>query len=1037
MMLTAEEDRERFLSIGGGGDRGDRIVLRAKCSISQRKAGHVLDLVVKAALLHRWAKKAVKRAVRSPASRAADIHGVSLAPPASSAKYDYVIVGGGAAGCALAARLSEDASVTVCILEAGEDLGTFKRAAPALAGQPAMDSGADWGFEAQLGKGWEALPTSGKTATATATTEPAVPHVSPPDSAARASATTAGGASSGSKSAVIPLSRGRALGGTSALSNLLHVRGDPATYDAWAAKEGCSGWGYFDMLPYFKRSEAARVYGDRLGVRGAGGAVPVRLAASWRHLHPSTRRFLAEAKGALSPPATSTNTTGTSTTGTSADIADDTAADFIVSPASDELADKEICGGADFDDGFDYNGAVHAGAGVAQVTVNNNTRCDPAWSYLTPAVLTRPNLHVATGARVTRVIFDGDRATGVRYCCPLPRKGGGSGSGSGSSGSLLETNLAGNETRGRERRLPDRRNHDFAAAAAAGPEISVLATREVLLCAGAVCSPWLLLLSGVGPRKDLAEKGVPVVADLEGVGANLVAPAAVPCYFSALDKDNKALARTRTGAVRRAHRSWRNLLHLPLKVFQVARFVWKGRGAGRGGSLARPPVEALVHARRDSTREKLTYANAVASSSKDTADAGGDGGGLRAGLHQPPVDLQLAFSPFLPSAETLKRQHTGGDTHRGYFSGSRSRLEGGDKSDYARSVEANVLQEKDGCTVMVALTQPRSRGSVKLVSTDPMAAPEICLNLLADVLDRQTMVDGITFARAIMKDTHYLIDDKLSSHRLVQTVVDTQPRSSRTILPHLNNLHNTFYSTFQHRNSMTACTHAVAGTCLMGPAGSQAAVVDAELRVHKVSGIRIIGSAVAPVPLSGGMHSAAATIAMAERAADIIKDSRVSEEHHRVSLCRRIMSGGVIASETQDAAAQVDNTYSCGGGNADTSFPRLPTDGQKAPGEDPIADLQTPSLTEDKKQAKNCTDFKVNEGSDGCSGNSGGSVMDASSWTNLAPPSPPKREVTPSSLASNSAVTTRPPVVASSTADEAMSVTVVDGSDHWNLIEDF
>jgi choline dehydrogenase len=166
--------------------------------------------------------------------------------------FDYVIVGGGTAGCVLAARLSEDRDARVLLLEAGsaEPLPAMAAAAarPGLAG-----SAVDWaGFTtAQADAGMLAYP------------------------------------------------RGRGLGGSGAVNAMAHLRGHRAVYDAWAAG-GAPGWGHDSLLPYFKRSEDAA--GRDPALRGAGG--PVRVAPVPETSRHPAARALAEALRALGIPAT-------------------------------------------------------------------------------------------------------------------------------------------------------------------------------------------------------------------------------------------------------------------------------------------------------------------------------------------------------------------------------------------------------------------------------------------------------------------------------------------------------------------------------------------------------------------------------------------------------------------------------------------------------------------------------------------------------------------------------------------------------------
>ena len=121
----------------------------------------------------------------------------------------------------------------------------------------------------------------------------------------------------------------------------------------------------------------------------------------------------------------------------------------------------------------DFNGAAQAGAGLYQVTQKNGARASAADAYLKPA-LRRGNLTVWTNVQVARILMEGGRASGVEFF---------------------------------QKQSPDRQQ--------------IRAAKEVILCAGAVGSPHLLLLSGIGPRRELEAFNIPVVADLEGVGGNL------------------------------------------------------------------------------------------------------------------------------------------------------------------------------------------------------------------------------------------------------------------------------------------------------------------------------------------------------------------------------------------------------------------------------------------------------------------------------------------------------------------------------------
>ena len=211
--------------------------------------------------------------------------------------------------------------------------------------------------------------------------------------------------------------RGKVLGGSSSINAMIYVRGHRRDYDDWAAL-GNPGWSYEEVLPYFKRAENNERGADTF--HGAGGPLNV---ADLR----CPNRF---------------------------------------SPIFVQAAVQAGCVA-----NADFNGAEQEGVGVYQVTQRNGERFSAAKAYLTPH-RGRTNLHVLTGAHVTRIVLEARRAVGVEF------------------------------------RL--------------GGELKRLdAKREVVLSAGALQSPQLLMLSGVGPGAELQRSGLAVLHDLPGVGANL------------------------------------------------------------------------------------------------------------------------------------------------------------------------------------------------------------------------------------------------------------------------------------------------------------------------------------------------------------------------------------------------------------------------------------------------------------------------------------------------------------------------------------
>jgi choline dehydrogenase-like flavoprotein len=290
-----------------------------------------------------------------------------------SGEFDYVIAGGGSAGCVLAGRLSEDPAVRVCLLEAGDAGDSWLVNTPAAVALVVPTSIRNWAFET--------VPQPGL----------------------------------GGRRGYQP--RGRTLGGSSAINAMIYVRGHRSDYDRWATM-GNAGWSYNDVLPYFKRAENNETLDGEY--HGRGGPLNV---ASLRTGNRFQEIFLAAAAQA----------------------------GYARNP--------------------DFNGAEQEGVGVYQVTQKDGERWSAARAYLQPH-LARPNLKVVTGAKATRILMDGMRATGIE--CSV-------------SGKLMT----------------------FKARA------------ESIVSAGSLQSPQLLMLSGIGDGEELRRHGIPVVHHLPGVGRNL------------------------------------------------------------------------------------------------------------------------------------------------------------------------------------------------------------------------------------------------------------------------------------------------------------------------------------------------------------------------------------------------------------------------------------------------------------------------------------------------------------------------------------
>lgn len=359
----------------------------------------------------------------------------------------------------------------------------------------------------------------------------------------------------------------------------------------------------------------------------------------------------------------------------------------------------------------DFNGAQQEGVGLYQVTHKGGERCSAAKAYVTPH-RDRPNLHVVTGAQATRVLFEGRRAVGVAY------------------------------------------RQD-------GVDKSFHAAREVLLAAGALQSPQLLLLSGVGPAEQLQALGIPVVHHLPGVGGNL------HDHIDVVQVVDAPQLRDLVGL------SFPGVLNL-LKAIPE----WRGHRRGllttnfaeAGGFIKSVPGEALP-------------------------------------------DLQLHFV-------IAKLVDHGRRTVFGH-----------------------------GYSCHVCLLRPRSRGTLRLASADPFAPPLIDPNFLADPDDLRRLVRGFRLMREI------LAQPALAGHRGRELPDSAGARSDAEIEAFIRSHADTIY-------------HPV-GTCRMGTGPLD--VVDAQLRVHGLEGLRVIDASIMPAIVGGNTN--APTIMIGEKGADLVRQA--------------------------------------------------------------------------------------------------------------------------------------------------------------------
>ncbi|XP_018787268.1 PREDICTED: glucose dehydrogenase [FAD, quinone] [Bactrocera latifrons] len=571
-------------------------------------------------------------------------------------EYDFIVVGAGSAGAVVANRLTEMRKWKVLLIEAGPDENEISDV-PSLAAYLQL-SKLDWQYKTQ---------PSNK-------------------------------ACLGMKNNQCNWPRGKVLGGSSVLNYMLYVRGNRHDYDLWESL-GNTGWGYNNVLHYFKKSEDNRnPYLANNPYHGRGGLMTVQ-ESPWHS--PLVAAFVE--------------------------------------------AGREI--------GYenrDINGEKQAGFMIAQGTIRRGSRCSTAKAFLRPIRL-RKNFHLSMNSHVTKVIIEPStmRAHTVEFV----------------------------------------KN---------GKVFRIRARREIILSAGAINTPQIMMLSGIGPKAHLEKHGIRVLQDLP-VGENLQDHVGMGGLSFLVDK--------------------------PVAIIQdrfnptalTMQYVLRERGpmTTLGG------VEGLAFVHTPYSNNSIDW-----------------------------PDIQFHMAPASINSDN----------------GARVKQVLGLKESLYQEV-FKPIANKDTWTIMPLLLRPRSRGWVRLSSSNPFHYPLINANYFDDPFDVKTLVEGAKIALRVANAKVF----KQFGSRVHQRPMPNCKKYK---------IYSDDYLECQARTISMTIYHPC-GTAKMGPAWDPEAVVDPRLRVYGVRGLRVIDASIMPTISSGNTN--APVIMIGEKGADLIKEDWLKNPEYRAA----------------------------------------------------------------------------------------------------------------------------------------------------------